>query len=689
MPGRSVWRNDAFSVKHSQQDVSCSNNNLSGARRGVVRQLVVVTLLVSAAFEVQAVETDDTFSEMPLQELMGLEVFRSASLLPTKPAKAPGTVYSFGRDDFVRLGVRRLDDLMQFVPGFQLDQYRKRHRAIWARGLLDRYNDKLVLLVDGIRTRHLYYGHFSLGDNLPLEKIEKVEIILGPASSLYGANAFGGIISVTTREFADKPGMENSLEVADNARGKVGVLYNSPSMQAFGSYLEQDAPFRDERKSFIGGETVQPLAEEYGNVFLKSSPVDGLTFSVDYQKNNTPFLFIPNTQDAFVDEEYLTLGARYEAGDLDRGKLEGNLYYTSDKALEYEKEQVSQVLGYEEHQDATMAGATLTGFKRVHPDHVAALGLSWQYEHAENTDYVRYYHFASGFLTPPESGTLLSVPGISNNDYALYMQDVWDINPKLNLTLGGRYDDFERFGGHTNYRGALVYSPVEERTWKLLYGTAIRTPSFREYLKVLEGTSFVPPPLEPERIKSVELGFHQQWRRAALAVTLFDNKVEKYIHEVPTPDGADEYFANSTNDWHMYGVEALLRYQLTQRMSLRLGLASLEAEEESGDLPYLASLSGSVNLSYRYQDDHQAGVSLFYSSKRDDTNAISEDDPDSFVTVNLTASGNIDSQWRYQVGIDNLFDERIYDPAGDFGGQYNTERSEREIWLRMTWSPSL
>ncbi|MFT5816407.1 MAG: outer membrane receptor for ferrienterochelin and colicins [Psychroserpens sp.] len=68
----------------------------------------------------------------------------------------------------------------------QLNQYRKRHQSVWAIGMLDRYNNKMVLMVDGVRFRHLYYGYFSLGDNFPLEKIEKVEVIMRPASSLYG-----------------------------------------------------------------------------------------------------------------------------------------------------------------------------------------------------------------------------------------------------------------------------------------------------------------------------------------------------------------------------------------------------------------------------------------------------------------------------------------------------------------------
>jgi len=289
------------------------------------------------------------FANMSLKELMSLEVFSAATLLPTEQAKAPGTAYSFDRTDFARLGVRRLDDLLAYVPGIQTSQYRKRHRSIWARGQLDRYNDKMVLMVDGVRRQHAYYGHFSLGDNFPLEKIEKVEIILGPASSLYGANAFAGIISVTTRAFSDHAHIEAGAEGASNGRGKGTLLYNSSKLQAFGSYLEQDAPFRQDRKSFIGGETLQPLDEDYANLFVKANPFEGLTLSMDYYRNNSPFLFIPDTQDAFIKEDSLTLTALYEVGDLEKGKLQANFYYTWDNAREWETERWTRTLGYREN----------------------------------------------------------------------------------------------------------------------------------------------------------------------------------------------------------------------------------------------------------------------------------------------------------------------------------------------------
>ncbi len=660
-------------------------------RRRCKASIFLLGLLASAAPCAWGSSADDSpensFANMSLKELMSLEVFSAATLLPTEQAKAPGTVYSFDHDDFLRLGVRRLDDLLAYVPGFQLSQHRKRHRSIWARGQIDRYNDKMVLLVDGVRRQHVYYGHFSLGDNFPLEKIEKVEIILGPASSLYGANAFAGIISVTTRTFSDQPRITASAEGASNARGKGTLLYNSKQLQAFGSYLEQDAPFRDDRSSFIGGETVQPLDEDYANLFLKTSPFDGLTLSVDYYRNNTPFLFIPDTQNSFIEEDTLTLTALYEAGDLDRGKLQANFYYTWDNAREFEIEQQSHTLGYQENQDAVMSGGTLTGFKRLLDDHVVALGFNWMHTEAENMDFERRYHFRRGFLTPPETGSLLSDPGVSNDDFAVFMQEVWTINQQLNLTLGIRYDNFEQFGDHINYRGALVYTPDAQQTWKLLYGTGIRTPTFREYLKVLEGTDFVAPIPNPERIKSLELSYLYQWEHANLNVTLFQNKVHNYIHEIPTPDSADEYYANSDSPWRLRGVETLLQIQPLTGLDLRLSGAYLHAEDlGSGKLPYLATWSGSFTANYNYLHDHRLGFSLFYNSNRPDTNSFPDDNPRAFLLTNLFGSGSLGHHLSYSFGVDNVFDVRVFDPAADFGSQHNTERSEREIWGRLQWS---
>lgn len=115
-----------------------------------IRLIVMLAMLIffSGAYADNIDLSDETeYAELSLKELTELDVFSAANLLPTKKAKAPGTVYSFDRQDFDRMGVRRLEDVLAFVPGFQVNQYRKRHRSIWARGLLDLYNDKLVLVL--------------------------------------------------------------------------------------------------------------------------------------------------------------------------------------------------------------------------------------------------------------------------------------------------------------------------------------------------------------------------------------------------------------------------------------------------------------------------------------------------------------------------------------------------------------
>jgi outer membrane receptor for ferrienterochelin and colicin len=303
--------------------------------------------------------------------------------------------------------------------------------------------------------------------------------------------------------------------------------------------------------------------------------------------------------------------------------------------------------------------------------------------------YIRNFRYDTGFVDPPWTGNLLSEPDISTDDYAVFVQDIWSINSKLDLTLGARYNEFEKFGGHSNYRAALVYSPEVQQTWKLLYGTAIRTPTYREYLKVLEG-SFVAPIPEPERIQSFELVYLYQWQNSSISLAAYHNDVKDFIREVRTPDGEDEYFANARNELQINGLDALYEYSVRDDLHLRLNVSYIDTDVIGGmDEPYLAEWMAGFNLNYAYYDDHSAGFSVVYNSERQDTNDVAEDDPDAFAILNLFGSGIITSELSYRFGIDNVLDELVYDPAADFSHGYNTERTEREFWLQLQWAPVL
>lgn len=640
-------------------------------------------------------ERNDDYTEMSLQQLMSLEIFTAASLLPTELKKAPGTAYSFNRNDFKRLGVRRLNELLEHVPGFQLNQYRKRHRSVWSRGMIDRYNNKMKLLIDGVPIQHVYYGHFSAGENLALEKIGKVEVIIGPASSLYGANAFAGVISVTTRDFTDdskgnteEAYLETGIELGNHDRVKGNVFYNSKALQGFVSYLDQDAPFDDNRKSFIGGDVSQPLDEQYKNLYLKAKPVNGLQLSLDYQYSETPFVFVPDNSHINSEEKFLNLSASYEVGELETGKLETLVYYVDDKATEVEIEQNTGQMAYEEDRDSLYYGIKATWLKQLFVNHTIALGTEWQHDEAKNMNFSRNWHFTTNFLAVPKSGSLLSTDE-ENDDYAVFVQDVWEINNELTATIGARYDAFDKFDNDSNFRFAMVYTPTTQQTIKMLWGTAVRKPTYREYLKVLENTSFVPAMPDTEKMETFELGYSYQWQNANINITTFYNEFDDYLHEISTPDGNDEYFVNSNNTWRMHGIEMLSEYQLTSDVNLRATMGWLKAREAStGDIPYLAEWTASFLTDYRWYKSHHFVFSMLYNSDREDTNdqRFSEDEAGSFITLDVHAYGQILENVSYQLGVTNLTNEDIFDTAADFDDRYNTQRTERELWGKITYT---
>ena len=661
-------------------------------------QLTGLAFLFIPLISHPAKEVSYDYTEMSLQELMSVEIFTAASLMPTELKKAPGTVYSFNRKDFQRLGVRRLDELLGYVPGFQLNQYRKRHNSIWSRGMIDRYNNKMKLLIDGVPIQHVYYGHFSAGENLALEKIGKVEVIIGPASSLYGANAFAGVISVTTRDFTnaeegEKAYVETGVELGNHSRAKGNVFYNSEKLQGFLSYLDQDAPFADDRTSFVGTGVAQPLDERYKNLFLKVKPVEGLQIAFDYQYSETPFVYFPDnapvdTRDN-TEENFYNLSMQYERGDLDSGKLKTTAYYVDDQATEEIYLQSTGELADQEHRDSLYYGIKATWLKTLLSDHTIAIGGEWQHDEAKDMDKITYWNYKDLYLKPPESGSLLSNENEENDDYAVFVQDVWAINRQLTATVSARYDAFDQFDNDSNYRLAMVYTPTERQTVKMLWGTAVRKPTYREYLKVLENTSFVPDVPDSEKMETFELGYAYQWENANINFTAFYNEFDDYLHEVSTSDGNDEYFVNSNNIWRMHGVEMLSVYQVNKALNLRATLGWLKGKESGeGDLPYLAEWTASFLSDYQWYRSHHLVLSLLYNSDREDTNDLkySNDESDQFTTLNIHAYGQLLDNISYQVGVKNLTDEDVFDPAGDFDDRYNSQRTEREIWGKLTYT---
>ena len=123
--------------------------------------------------------------------------------------------------------LKHYKDVLRNVPGMQINEYRAGHQTIWTRGVQNRYNNKTLMLIDGVPMRDNYYGNFNIDEVLPLKHIERIEIINGPGSVLYGANAFAAVINITTKNKGRSAGVSYAKYKSKNVdlEGDIANFY--------------------------------------------------------------------------------------------------------------------------------------------------------------------------------------------------------------------------------------------------------------------------------------------------------------------------------------------------------------------------------------------------------------------------------------------------------------------------------
>ncbi|MBL8112989.1 MAG: TonB-dependent receptor plug domain-containing protein, partial [Acidobacteria bacterium] len=141
---------------------------------------------------------ETALTEMSLEELLSVTVV-SASNTSEKLAEAPATVIVITRDDLAKRGYTELSQVLDDLPGMQVVRpYGATYLKNYWRGFRNTIGDPFLLLLDGVVLNHLYFNTADVLVTLPLSNVARVEVVYGPASSIYGPNAFMGVINVIT-----------------------------------------------------------------------------------------------------------------------------------------------------------------------------------------------------------------------------------------------------------------------------------------------------------------------------------------------------------------------------------------------------------------------------------------------------------------------------------------------------------
>jgi len=164
-------------------------------------------------------------TQKSLEDLMNIEV-TSVSKREQKTSQAAAAVFVISREVIAQSGALNIPDLLRMVPGLDVAQIDAGKWAISARGFNSQYSNKLLVLIDG-RTVYspIFAGVFWDSQNVPLNTIERIEVIRGPGAAVWGSNAVNGVINIITLSATDTQGVKMTADAGDDNIGPETIRY--------------------------------------------------------------------------------------------------------------------------------------------------------------------------------------------------------------------------------------------------------------------------------------------------------------------------------------------------------------------------------------------------------------------------------------------------------------------------------
>jgi iron complex outermembrane recepter protein len=467
-----------------------------------------LSLLVALACTSPLAAAGPGVLDLSLEELMNV-VVTSVSKKTQSLAETAAAVFVINADDIRRSGATNVPEALRLAPGVQVAAIGHNRWSVSIRGFNSRFSNKLLVLVDG---RPIYSAAFSgvfwEHNDIPLNNIERIEVVRGPGGSIWGANAVNGVINIITYSAKDTQGGLLSASVGDEVRGTV--------LARHGWALDEDTHVRlhANAKSVDGGQTV---AGGDGPDNWKTKQAG---FRLDAARGGDKYSLQGSASD-------------YKAGDRITGLTAGPPYVTtlnSDGAgkaahllgrWERPTDNGTQSLqAFIDHGDTDLGVARYRNntFDLEYQQHIARdkHDLVWGLGYRVSNDRID--------ATPH---TLFADTGKTFSLYSAFLQDEITLVPnRWRLTLGSRFEhnDFTGFEVQPNIR--LLWTPSQQDSLWVAASHAVRTPSRGERAS----TAFIQPPAPPfvplplatvgnqnmdaEKLAAFDLGWRRQWSRS-------------------------------------------------------------------------------------------------------------------------------------------------------------------------------
>jgi outer membrane receptor protein involved in Fe transport len=485
---------------------------------GSAARVALLALLVSTcAREVSAQSRPAELAGSTIEDLMKILV-TTASRGAEGIASAPARVQVVTAAQIERRGYRSILDVLKDLPDFKVDLGGEADYPAEVTVQGTRGTSRVVLLLDGIRVSSPTNEPLPMVANYPVHNARQVEIVYGPASALYGADAFSAVINIISKEVAEAPGLTVASSVGQyglyDQTGSYGVrLGANVNLMLSGQFLYDHQPdlSRSYPADFNGlqGQQSGVFNTIYGPMTSSRAvspaydiPLSAHSVQARLQAGGLVLALFQSASRVPTVSAYTPDNAVYNAAAFDDNRLlvaSGTYTHdigrvTSTSMLMFSRHELDPQSGY-----WNVFSNFEKSFKYAYGS-VARVEqqLSWKPTPALTiTTGAAFEHFFSipqgaDLNAPIQSqdapGTILdtNIPDdfvkLRYNNTGLFGQAQYAVTPKVTLTLGARGDYNTRFGGTFNPRLGLVARPTESTTLKVLYGTAFLAPSpYQEY----------------------------------------------------------------------------------------------------------------------------------------------------------------------------------------------------------------
>ena len=677
-----------------------------------MKKLVLISAITSLTL------VQNSFANSSLEEVMVTTATKTEKNIEGVSA----SVIVITEEEIQKTGASTLDKILEKVPSINAQYGRFPHPSASSKASISLRGmgaNGTLILVDGKRLSGETESPYEM-TRITASMIERIEIVKGSMSTLYGSDAIGGVINIITKK-VDKNVSTLDLKYGSNGDGdavnKNVNFTNRGSVDKLrykiNTSIDDTTPYKV-NKSYtqqainpssgadLNGNSLDNISENYDVTYKDEATVKtiGTRLEYDFSDNFTAGLdlsyFTEDREGQYLGNTSATSGGlitNTPVNSEDKNRridISSDFKYLINDDLSMNTKVYRSYYKKRNYTDPlTFDGATNTKFSAnvtidtlesdltyiLNDSNIITTGLEYRKETRD-----------SGAINPDASSSEFITKVV--NYKSLFIQDEIEISDTLNTIVGTRYDNISNADNKITLQAGLVKEIAEDTSIRANYAQGYRTPDIAElyvvsmYYKgakrygseVINTIKTESYDLKPEQSQTFELSLSNKYENLSSVFTIFNNKVKDKIDLVSYNDSSSStkyYTSENIDQVDIKGAEVSFDYDLNKDIDLGLNATYLKTEDESTgkELTYTPDISASFSVNYKITNDLNTNLMLRYIGEQY-SNSTNTEQTNNYTLVDLGAQYQINKNIEYYLGVDNIFNKEVDEEIGTNVGSY-------------------